>query len=429
MKIISFILLILATLILDTDIASAKSLKDSVSGMILLNVEKNGEAWYVNPGSGKRFYLGRPKDAFQVMREQGVGIKEWDFQKLAQAGMPVAGDLALAKKLSGKIILEVEKNGEAWYVYPKDLKKYYLGRPEDAFKVMRELGMGISQENLAKVHKSGMDEALNRYSQYLHKTITTKNGSFVTDIIEIDLANPNLRIVTDTADKADCDTGCRATNLAAYVTRNQGFAGINGVYFESYNSAKMNYNFYPVYNIRNKTLLNEDQLKYWTTGPIMAWDMNNKFYYFKDSREFMLPKNATSTAKNTVDYFKDRYGVELQAAIGNRPRLIEDKMNLLMEFDIDQKQRNAKAPRNAIGYKENPSNPGKGKIYLVIAQNATVPDLADILQTMDMDIALNLDGGYSSALWYNDEYMVMPGRNIPNAIVFSESPSVSIAAQ
>ena len=43
-------------------------------------------------------------------------------------------------------MLQVEENGEAWYVYPDDLKKYYLGRPADAFGVMRELGLGATPE-------------------------------------------------------------------------------------------------------------------------------------------------------------------------------------------------------------------------------------------------------------------------------------------
>ena len=38
-------------------------------GKILLQVEGNGEAWYVNPGDGKRYFLGRPADAFRIMRD------------------------------------------------------------------------------------------------------------------------------------------------------------------------------------------------------------------------------------------------------------------------------------------------------------------------------------------------------------------------
>ncbi len=38
-------------------------------GKIFLQVEANGEAWYVNPGDGKRYFLGRPADGFRVMRD------------------------------------------------------------------------------------------------------------------------------------------------------------------------------------------------------------------------------------------------------------------------------------------------------------------------------------------------------------------------
>jgi exopolysaccharide biosynthesis protein len=379
----------------------------SLSGMILLDVERNGEAWYVYPEDNLRYYLGRPKDAFRIMRELGLGINEYNFQKLAKAGMEVDGDIALARRLSGKIIIQTEKNGEAWYVYPEDLKIYYLGRPRDAFEIMRKLGLGITREDLAYIHKPGLKEQLNIYSNYEHKKITVKDKIYSIDVVEIDMKNPNLRIITDTAPHPPTplsepgEGGYGALSLGEFVLENDGFAGINATYFESYNASKMNYYFYPVYNSEEQVLINEDQLKYWTTGPIMAWDENNKFYYFKDSREFVSVKN-----------FEEKNGVKLQAALGNKPRLIENGMNLLLEWDIDEKQRNTKANRNAIAVKDN-------LVYLVIARNSTVVELADIMQAMKVEYALNLDGGYSSALWYNDEYMVGPGRDIPNAIIFS----------
>jgi len=378
------------------------SLSSDLSGMILLDVERNGEAWYVFPGNLKRYYLGRPQDAFRVMRELGLGIAEKDFQRLAQAGVPLAGDLALARRLSGKIVIQSEKNGEAWYIYPKDLKKYYLGRPEDAFRVMRELGLGVARKNLALIHKPGAAENIDSFSAYEHKKITARGYDFTVDMITIDMSDPDLRIISQSADKKDCDSTCSAFPLAAYVLENGAFAGINGTYFESYNRAKINYYFFPVYNSKEKIFINEDQLKYWTTGPIFVWDENNRFYYFKDSREF-----------SGVRQFEEKYGVKIQAAIGNKPRLIENGQNLLIEWDIDTKQRDAKLARNAIGVKGD-------KLYLVIAQSATVPDLAEIMKVIGVDYALNLDGGYSSALWYGDEYMVGPGRNIPNAIVFAK---------
>jgi len=60
-----------------------------------------------------------------------------------------ASDMAKAQK--GKILLQVEANGEAWYVNPADEMRYYMGRPADAFNLMRQLGVGITTANLKKI--------------------------------------------------------------------------------------------------------------------------------------------------------------------------------------------------------------------------------------------------------------------------------------
>lgn len=109
-----------------------------LAGYIFLQVEKNGEAYYFHPVEYRRYYLGRPADAFQVMRKLSLGAKH-DF---------IANTTYFPEHVVGRILLDVEKNGEAYYIYPKDRKKYYLGRPADAFKIMRELGMGITNVNL-----------------------------------------------------------------------------------------------------------------------------------------------------------------------------------------------------------------------------------------------------------------------------------------
>ncbi|KKQ60756.1 MAG: Copper amine oxidase domain protein [Parcubacteria group bacterium GW2011_GWE2_38_18] len=395
----SIIIIILFSLLIPS-YSIAQSLGSSLAGRILLNVESKGEAWYVNSLNNQRYSLGRPDEAFRVMRQLGLGISEVDFQKIAQAGMPVTGDLKIAKRLSGRIIIETEKNGEAWYINPVDLKKYYLGRPSDAFQVMRKLGLGITRANLARVHKYGSTDAINYYSSYEYKTIKTKSGDFLADIITIDLANPNLKIITDTANDYNCKSGCKAKPLMNYINENDAFAGINGSYFDT-SWDKKNYYFFPVYNSNKKIFINEDQLKWWTTGPIMAFDTDNKFYYFKDSREF----------KSVAD-FENKYGVKLQAAIGNKPRLTENGQNYLIDWEVDEKQKTVKTTRNAIGYKNN-------KIYLIVAYKATVPDLANVSEALGMEFALNLDGGYSTAMFYNDELVSGPGRDIPNVILFA----------
>ncbi len=201
-KIFIFLIIFLVPLFV-----KASDLANRLSGRILLQVEENGEAWYVNPENSKRYFLGRPSDAFNVMREKGIGITNNDLQKIPISldylsgkdtsgdGLPDAFKEALrldvnsidsdgdgfndytellygynplgsgilnydfdfSQKQAGRILLQVEENGEAWYVNPENSKRYFLGRPADAFSVMRNLGLGISNIDLAKIEAYASD--------------------------------------------------------------------------------------------------------------------------------------------------------------------------------------------------------------------------------------------------------------------------------
>jgi len=126
----------------NTDINFANKL----NGQILLQVESNGEAHYIYPDDSKRYYLGRPADAFNVMRELGLGATH-NF---------ITSHTIYPTNVLGKILIDVEQNGEAYYIYPKDKKAYYLGRPADAFRIMRELGLGITNNDLSKIPEGSL---------------------------------------------------------------------------------------------------------------------------------------------------------------------------------------------------------------------------------------------------------------------------------
>ena len=119
-----------------------RKLSKRLKGKILLQVESSGEGWYVNPGNEKKYYLGRPADAFEIMRELGLGISNNDFDYFNGIA---------PKRLAGKILLKVEDKGQAYYVNPNDLTMHFLGKPEDAFDVMRNLGLGISNNDIRKI--------------------------------------------------------------------------------------------------------------------------------------------------------------------------------------------------------------------------------------------------------------------------------------
>ncbi len=125
------------------EVSAVQTVAARMSGRILIQVEGKGEAWYVNPSDLHRYYLGRPADAFAVMRTFGLGVSNADFEKYIKNGVP--------KSLSGKILLKVEDHGSAYYIQPNTLSLYTLGKPDDAFFVMRDVGIGISNANLKTI--------------------------------------------------------------------------------------------------------------------------------------------------------------------------------------------------------------------------------------------------------------------------------------
>lgn len=131
-------------------------LEKRVAGRILSQVESHGEAWYVNPQNNTRYYLGRPADAFRVMRELSVGISNTDLERLfgvlpeTNESYPTVSS-AMAERLAGRILLKIEGKGEAYYLAPQDRRGYYLGRPADAFRVMSSLGLGIRNRDIERI--------------------------------------------------------------------------------------------------------------------------------------------------------------------------------------------------------------------------------------------------------------------------------------
>ena len=119
------------------------ALTNRLAGRILLQVEEKGQAWYVEPVSKQKHFMGRPADAFDMMRRFGLGISEANFSKFEKSGVPA--------RFAGRIFLRVESKGEAYYVNPVDMKMHYLGRPADAFNLMRSKALGISNANIRQI--------------------------------------------------------------------------------------------------------------------------------------------------------------------------------------------------------------------------------------------------------------------------------------
>ncbi|MEI7620825.1 MAG: hypothetical protein WCJ57_04645 [Candidatus Falkowbacteria bacterium] len=173
-----------------------------LKGYIVLQTQSHGEAWYINPRDSKRYYLKDGAEAYKLMSRLGYGITnaglnkvktgflskvvyldsdndqladkmeesfgtdinkadsdgdnysdgaevKSDYNPLGAGKLPI--DLSFAGKQKGKILLQVEKQGQAWYVDPRDSKRYYMADGDSAYGVMRYLGLGITNEDLETI--------------------------------------------------------------------------------------------------------------------------------------------------------------------------------------------------------------------------------------------------------------------------------------
>jgi len=178
------------------------TLSNRLKGYILLQVEKNGEAWYVKPESGYRIYMKNGEAAYGMMRDLGLGITDADLAKIpvgvetrfseqdtdgdglgdkleeglktnpnnsdsdgdgysdgteVLSGYDPLGpgklnyNYSLVNQLRGKILLQVESKGEAWYINPDDGKRYYMKDGDSSYQIMRYLSLGISNGNLEQI--------------------------------------------------------------------------------------------------------------------------------------------------------------------------------------------------------------------------------------------------------------------------------------
>lgn len=225
-------------------------------------------------------------------------------------------------------------------------------------------------------------------SGYSRQQVSTQVGNFVISMVAADLGS--TRVIVDTASDGNCGNDCPVLSLADYVSRNGGFAGINGSYFcpASYPSCAGKTNTFDLLVMnKNKVYFNSDNNVY----------SNNPAVIF-GSGYVRFVGAASEWGRDT--------GVD--GVLSNYPLLVSGGQNRF-GGDGDPKKE-GKGSRSFVANKGN-------TVYIGVVHGASVSDAAWALSALGMDNAMNLDSGGSTALW-SGGYKAGPGRNIPNAIVF-----------
>ena len=148
-----------------TTTAVDSTLVQKLKGYILLQVESYGKAWYVNSADGKRYYMKDGPIAYEMMRRFSLGITNANLARLPQEGENKAYPTAL-NSLKGKILLQVEAHGEAWYVHPKTGIRYYMKDGEAAYTLMRYHSLGITNSDLEKIPEGSLQRVGQNGTRY-----------------------------------------------------------------------------------------------------------------------------------------------------------------------------------------------------------------------------------------------------------------------
>ncbi|MDD3284424.1 MAG: hypothetical protein PHZ07_02415 [Patescibacteria group bacterium] len=125
-----------------------QALTNKLKGKLLLAVEDKGRIWYVNQTDGKRYEV-TFENALSLFQRFSLGINNADLESmpLPNSKTPIHN---LAKRLSGKFLLQVQDKGRIWYVSPSDYKRHEVTWV-NLMDLFRKLSLGVTNENLNKI--------------------------------------------------------------------------------------------------------------------------------------------------------------------------------------------------------------------------------------------------------------------------------------
>ncbi len=385
--------------------AMAATAGERLSGRILIDVPRVGDAWYVHPKTHERYYLGSEYDVYPSIVSLAVRISGRDIAKIPTAIDTFRGSAKLRKRLDGYFLMDMSARGKLWYVSPRTLKRKALDEGVHPISSLLRFGFQTSQADLRRIPvaaESLPGPAIPRQVTTVKTVrVATSRGTFSTVQLLLDRRNKNWQIMTDTGEATDCTENCTTLSVRDFARRHNAVAAFEGTYFcdDGVNCVGgMNSYVYPVFNSWSRTMVNQAQIKY-TVDPLVLFDEKNTPLY--------LP---TGSLFDTLAEFETRYAMTVQAAIGNAPAMVEAGQNVLANDALDSSQRNTRATRAFLGWKG-------FFVYLVTVRSATLPDAAAVATAMGLDYALNLDGGGSTAIYNDGTHYAGPGRAVPNAIV------------
>jgi len=123
--------------------------KERYAGSILVeDTDFDKNYWYIDPETHERYSLEDGIDVSRLLKTFGVGIHNKDLESIAIDSSSTDIDYELSYKKRGQFLLQVEENGEAWYVNPLDNRRHLIQNGKKGLDTLKALAIDMSSSKL-----------------------------------------------------------------------------------------------------------------------------------------------------------------------------------------------------------------------------------------------------------------------------------------
>jgi carboxyl-terminal processing protease len=118
---------------------------------VIENLNLEERLWYVEPESKERYQIKDGVSITRLLKTFGQGIDDQTLSLIATSTNSVNVDYNLSHKFNGQILIQIEQNGEAWYINPLDDYRYKIDNGKTGLEAAKNLALDISAAKLKKI--------------------------------------------------------------------------------------------------------------------------------------------------------------------------------------------------------------------------------------------------------------------------------------
>lgn len=180
-----------------TKLTTNTELVERLKGYILLQVESRGEAWYVNPADGKRYYMADGDWAYEIMRLKSLGINDDIahiplYEGILQCDQSIdcmIGSIQVFTDFEGVVVTDLNILGQQVQTWSK--LEYSTTRIASRYPwtwtTLRQIVDGVEQEDAVG---TGQHCRSNHYSDLIDVLENAKLGNYTTETPSTMLCDP-----------------------------------------------------------------------------------------------------------------------------------------------------------------------------------------------------------------------------------------------